>query len=101
MDAPFPDIDWVLVPDFTGMQALNAWLRGWDCGLLLAGPDPDGPSQLDQGVVSRQRPGPGTKVPRWTSVTVWTARGPEGGVREPRRPVPPMDAQGVSLEAPN
>ena len=47
------------VPDFRGMQALNAWLFGHDCGLLLTGPDPDSPQPLLHGVVVDQAPVPG------------------------------------------
>jgi hypothetical protein len=92
----------VVVPDFVGMQALNAWLLGHDRGLLLAGPDPDGPGNLTHGRITAQRPGPGVRLPRWSVVHVSVADpdGGLGGVREPRRPPPPIHelAAEVSLD---
>jgi len=66
----------VQVPDFRGMQALNAWLAGHDAGVLLAGPDPDGPRPLLHGLVTRQNPPPGTLLHRWDLVTVWVRDAP-------------------------
>jgi len=83
----------VTVPDFRGLQALNAWLMGHDVGVLLQGPDPDGPDPLLHGMVIAQYPGPGARVARWSPVTVWTRPVPPGdgsGVREPRDPTPPL-----------
>jgi len=73
------------------MQALNAWLLGHDLGLLLQGPDPDGPQPVMHGIVVRQAPLPHTRLDRWDAVTVWVEI-PEGGagVREPLRPLPPV-----------
>nr|WP_036319954.1 PASTA domain-containing protein [Microbispora sp. ATCC PTA-5024] len=84
----------MVVPDFRGMQALNAWLAGHDHGLLLQGPDPDGPDPVMHGVVVSQAPPPGTRLHRWATVTVWVRHDPgdPGGVREPRRPIPPEGA---------
>jgi hypothetical protein len=81
----------VIVPDFVGMQALNAWLLGHDRGLLLQGPDPDAPTPLLHGVVTHQQPPVGTLAHRWDAVTAWVGPGPDAGVREPRRPLPPHD----------
>ncbi|WP_112267131.1 PASTA domain-containing protein [Lentzea terrae] len=79
----------VVVPDFHGKQALDAWLVGHDAGLLLQGPDPDSPHPLLNGVVVAQRPAAGTRVERWDVVTVWVEGGGDGsGVREPRHPLP-------------
>lgn len=78
----------VEVPDFRGMQTLNAWLAGHDIGLLLSGPDPDSPEPLMHGIVRRQQPSPGAWLRRWDIVTVWVGDLPTGGVREPRRPLP-------------
>jgi hypothetical protein len=64
------------VPDFRGMQALNAWLFGHDRGLLLTGPDPDSSQPLLHGVVVDQAPVPGDRVHRWDVVTVWIRHGP-------------------------
>ena len=64
------------VPDFRGMQALNAWLFGHDRGLLLTGPDPDSSQPLLHGVVVDQAPVPGGRLRRWDVVTVWIRHGP-------------------------
>jgi hypothetical protein len=74
------------------MQALNAWLIGHDHGLLLQGPDPDSPEPLLHGIVVNQLPAPRTRLHRWDPVTVWVRRPPDegSGVREPRRPLPPV-----------
>jgi hypothetical protein len=93
----------VVVPAFVGMQALNAWLLGHDSGLLLQGPDPDGPEPVLHGVVIGQRPVAGARVRRWDPVTVWI-RPPEPGcgVREPRRPAPdPLRARAVADQPPD
>lgn len=82
----------VIVPDFRGQQALNAWLAGHDAGVLLQGPDPDSPTPVMHGIVMAQEPPPGTRVARWSPVTVWTHHGPDDGsaVRDPRTPAPPI-----------
>jgi len=73
------------------MQALNAWLVGHDYGLLLQGPDPDGPEPIMHGTVVHQLPPPTSRLHRWDPVTVWIQPPPEdgSGVREPARPLPP------------
>ena len=79
----------VVVPNFHGKQALDAWLTGHDAGLLLQGPDPDSPHPILNGVVVAQRPAAGAPAARWDVVTVWVEDGGDGsGVREPRRPLP-------------
>lgn len=85
-----PDGD-IVVPDFCGRQALDAWLLGHDVGVLCQGPDPDSPRPVLHGRVVRQWPAPGTPVLRWDTVTVWVRDEPGdlAGVREPRRPLPP------------
>ncbi|GGS88924.1 hypothetical protein GCM10010156_54230 [Planobispora rosea] len=94
--------DTVAIPDFRGMQALNAWLAGHDAGLLLQGPDPDGPEPVMNGIVVRQHPLPGALLERWGTVTVWVHHDPggESGVHEPRRPIPPAGALGAELPEP-
>jgi beta-lactam-binding protein with PASTA domain len=77
-----------MVPDFQGQQALDAWLKGHDMGLLLQGPDPDSHPLLN-GVVVAQSPAAGTQLGRWDTVTVWVSGGGDpAGVREPLRPLP-------------
>jgi hypothetical protein len=90
------------VPDFRGMQALNAWLFGHDRGLMLTGPDPDSSQPLLHGVVVGQAPLPGDGLHRWDVVTVWIRHGPGDGdgVREPRRPVTPLQAEAATLDPP-
>lgn len=93
--------DLVEVPDFRGMQALNAWLVGHDVALLLEGPDPDSPEPLLHGIVVAQVPQPGQCLHRWDVVTVWVANSPGlGGVREPRRPYPPTLTATAEIAAP-
>jgi hypothetical protein len=48
----------ILVPNFVGMQSLNARLVGHDMGWLLVGADPDGAPLVD-GIVVAQDPVPG------------------------------------------
>jgi hypothetical protein len=84
-----PDERPVVVPNFKGKQALDAWLSGHDAGLLLQGPDPDSPHPLTNGFVVAQLPAAGTELARWGAVTVWVTEGGDpSGVREPRRPLP-------------
>lgn len=92
MSSPPPVAGEIEVPDFRGMQALNAWLAGHDVGLLLAGPDPDSPRPVLHGIVVRQDPLPGSRLSRWDVVTVWLRDEPGDGdgVREPRRPRHPV-----------
>ncbi|MEV6276070.1 PASTA domain-containing protein [Nocardia sp. NPDC051832] len=87
------------VPDFCGMQALDAWLLGHDLGLLLVGPDPDSPEPLMHGIVTRQQPLPGAKVGRWDPVTVWVRRPPDdSGDREPQQPLPPKQSDAAFFD---
>jgi hypothetical protein len=89
-DSTEPTVELIDVPEFYGMQALNAWLTGHDAGLLLEGPDPDSPEPLLHGIVIAQQPRPGSWLHRWDVVTVWLRDVPGlGGVPEPRRPYPP------------
>jgi beta-lactam-binding protein with PASTA domain len=90
--------EFIEVPDFRGLQALNAWLLGHDHGLLLTGPDPDSSHPLLNGLVADQAPAPGARLHRWDTVTVWIHRGPGDGdsVREPRRPLTPLQVDAAS-----
>ena len=81
----------VRVPEFRGMQALAAWLRGHDVGVLCQGPDPDSPTPLTDGRVVEQTPPAGSVLRRWDTVTLWLVDPPEdAGVREPRVPRPSL-----------
>jgi len=81
----------VIVPNFQGRQALDAWLRGHDSGVLVQGPDPDSPHPVLNGLVVAQLPAAGTRLSRWDAVTVWVDdAGDAAGVREPRRPRPDL-----------
>lgn len=80
----------VPVPDLIGAAWDVAREIGGDAGLWVTAPDPDGPplAQLGWpgGVVVAQRPQPGVRVPRGSTLTVWVEQGPgSAGVREPRR----------------
>ncbi|MEV8636107.1 PASTA domain-containing protein [Streptosporangium sp. NPDC051023] len=88
----------MVIPNFCGKQALNAWLAGHDIGVLLQGPDPDSPQPVMNGIVVAQEPPPGSRVKRWGTVTVWVRHdGGGSGVREPRRPAPPFGALRTEL----
>jgi hypothetical protein len=90
----------VVVPDLLGLTALEAGQVGMRVGLLVVGPEPDFPLLGDlpfaslsdlQGTVIRQRPEAGAAFERHAQVMVWTSGpGGEAGVREPRRPFPPV-----------
>lgn len=82
------------------MQALNAWLAGHDAGVLLEGPDPDSGRPLLNGVVVAQQPSAHAWLNRWDVVTVWVRIDPGdlSGVREPRRPLPPIIAAEADLD---
>lgn len=61
----------VVVPDMVGLSALSARQTGDEAGLVVLGPDPDGPP-TNTGVVVRQTPEADARVTRRTTVTVWT-----------------------------
>ncbi|MCA2216653.1 PASTA domain-containing protein [Jidongwangia harbinensis] len=84
-------LDTVVVPDLLGLTAPEAAGLGERAGLRVLGPDGDAASPAElQGPVVRQRPEPGVVTRRGSVVVVRTAGpGGDGGVREPRRPVPP------------
>jgi len=80
----------VIVPNLVGLHVAVARDFAHRSQLVAVGPDPDLPATLTGSVV-RQEPLPGSIVPRWSTVLIWTSdRGPgDAGVREPRRPSPP------------
>jgi hypothetical protein len=81
----------VSVPNVIGLPWEQARETLTDRGLVAAGPDPDGlPLAIlarAGSVVSDQSPESGAQVPPGSTITLWLDRG-DGGVREPRRPVP-------------
>jgi hypothetical protein len=89
LSGPHVTDEHVVVPDFVGMQALNASVLGQDRGLLLHGPDPDAATPLMHGAVTHQQPPSGARAHRWDPVTVWVESGRDAGVREPLDPIPP------------
>ncbi|MHA6757827.1 hypothetical protein [Streptacidiphilus sp. PAMC 29251] len=72
----------------------------WDAGLVIASADPDGPplgalTWPGVWIVTAQHPVPGTAMRRRGSVVVdfeERGRGGDDGDREPRNPLPPLDA---------
>jgi hypothetical protein len=81
----------VSVPNVIGMPWEDARETLTGRGLVAAGPDPDGlPLAIlarPGSVVTDQSPESGAKVPPGSTITLWLDRG-DGGVREPRRPIP-------------
>lgn len=83
----------VTVPDVVGLSLDDARSVLVQRGLVVVGPDPDGPpltaAGWPGGVVTDQTPESGAKVPEGSPVTLWLGRGGgSAGVREPRRPAP-------------
>jgi hypothetical protein len=81
------------VPDVVGLSWDDARQVLYNVELIAVGPDPDGPPLAalgwPGGVVVRQQPPAGARLPARSSVTVWVERGGgSAGVREPRRPGP-------------
>jgi len=100
--------DAVQVPDVVGMLLSEARQVAYRAGVVLAQPDPDGPplgalTWPGEYVVTSQDPPPGTALWRWDPVVVtWSAleRGDPAGVREPRRPKPPINPVNVQQPLP-
>ena len=83
----------VLVPALVGLDAAEAHAVALAARLVAVDPDPDTPPTLS-GVVARQDPTPGTRVPAGEAVTVWIDSGPDdgggggGGTPQPEPPKP-------------
>lgn len=100
--------DKVVVPDVVGLAVTEARQVASRAGLALAQPDPDGPplgalTWPGEYVVTGQQPAPGARLWRWDSLVVtWAAadRGGEAGVREPRRPLHPLDTIAAERDDP-
>jgi hypothetical protein len=87
----------VVVPALVGRAMPDARRAAVDAGVALTAADPDGPplpasAWPDPWYVTAQRPAPGLRVRRWSTVAVWFEQRPGGGRgggdREPRRPRP-------------
>jgi hypothetical protein len=85
-------------------MAVDARESAAEHGVLLSAPDrPDFAMTTVVDYVVRQYPPPGTEVPHGAVVTVWFEFGEGeggGGVREPRRPVPPPGGMRRELDEP-
>jgi hypothetical protein len=98
--------DVVLVPAVVGMTVETACRLAGRAGVVLAPPDADGPPLAaltwpDVWTIVSQSPGPGSQLCRWDSVVVLCVKGDDdgdGGVREPRRPLLPINH--VAAEVP-
>lgn len=85
----------VLVPALVGLDAAEAHAVALAARVVAVDPDPDTPPTLS-GVVARQDPTPGTRVPAGEAVTVWIDSGPGddggggggGGTPQPEPPKP-------------
>ena len=62
-----------IVPDLRGLSAFSARDVGHRVGLVVVGPDPDGPP-LTEGNVIGQMPAAGIRVMRSSTLTVWIDR---------------------------
>jgi len=90
----------VTVPNLVGLTVSAARKFASDAGVKIAAEDPDGPplgALTWPGVwlVTAQRPAAGAILRRWGSVVVDFEQAPPGdeaGDREPRSPVPPLNA---------
>ena len=90
--SPPPLSDEVVTPDVVGMVADEARRVAQAAGVVLAQPGLDGPPLSGPTwrlpvTVTAQDPSPGTVLRRWESAMAWWSS-EEGGVREPRRPLP-------------
>jgi len=82
----------VVVPDLRGLTATEAMRIGMAGFVMVVCPNPNfGSARNLQGTVVRQRPEAGAAVERYAEIAVWSSgRGDDAGVREPRRPLPPV-----------
>ncbi|MEO9139505.1 MAG: PASTA domain-containing protein [Jatrophihabitans sp.] len=93
---PWRCTDIVEVPHIVGLHIRDAERAAYTAGLKLAQPDPDGPPLAaltwpDDYWITEQEPAAGSRRWRWDSLVVhWSAHPDEDGVREPRRPTPPL-----------
>jgi PASTA domain len=97
------------VPLLVGIVVADARQAGHRAGLVVVSPDVDGPplgglTWPGIWIVTAQRPAPGTWLPRWDNVVIEfeEVRGGEGtGDREPRMPLPDLDALAAGKESPD
>lgn len=82
----------VVVPDLYGLTAEEAGKAGGNAGVVVsASGEGSVPLRQREGTVISQRPSAGSQVLFGSPlVVVLTGRGGSAGVREPRRPYPPV-----------
>jgi hypothetical protein len=103
------EADRVEVPQLAGMVVADARQAGHRAGLVVVSPDVDGPplgglTWPGIWIVTVQRPAPGTWLRRGDNVVIefGELRGGEGaGDREPRMPLPDLDALAAEMEPPD
>lgn len=87
----------VVVPDYRGWHAVEAWVDGTGLGLACQWRQTISQAPGEYVYVAEQDPSPGTVLGRGSIVALFLRVGPHdpggGGVREPRRPLP-LDRQG-------
>lgn len=84
------------VPELVGLTVREARNLGHKAGFVVTAADVDGPPLGELTwpgiwVVTAQAPSPGTRLRRWENVVIEFEKlsgDGEGGVREPRRPLP-------------
>jgi hypothetical protein len=99
----------VEVPLLVGMVVADARQAGHRAGLVVVSLDIDGPALGGLTwpgiwIVTAQRPVPGTWLRRWDNVVIEVEELRDGGgagPREPRMPLPDLDALAAEAEAPD
>jgi hypothetical protein len=100
MSQPETGMDQVEVPNLVGLTVPLARRAGHDSGLVVIGPDLDGPplgalTWPGTWIVTAQDPTPGHSLRRGAMVTITFEKYPDdggAGDREPRRPLPQPQA---------
>ena len=95
---PWRCTDIVEVPHVVGLHIREAERVASVAGLVLAQPNPDGPPLAaltwpDDYWICDERPAAGSRLWRWDPLVVtWSASPGAAGVREPRRPLVPLQS---------